>query len=404
MAILKEYQQFTGRHPETGTVHNALAVQGVTAPHTGQPFSEALLMGIAGGIAFGYFTFEYEGYPPHIALLTRNTFDPLDTLFERLAIPREVMHTTSVEKANSNVRDALEGGQPAIVWADRFSLSYNALEYDENNWAIMPLLVHGLDDTHAHLADRANTSIVVPLAELNAARGRIKKDKFRVMTLAAPDLSRLPSAVSKGIWQCISLFTDAPPKGKRDSFGLAALQFWAKMLTNTRNKQSWTRYFPPGERLWMALAGNTVQPGAFTWLKNAEGNCAERGMFADFLTEAAQLLEKPVLNDSAALFRESETEWAQLVTLLLPQDIPVFKETAELLTRKHAIFVTQGGDALDEIMQINTRLTEIRESVSGDFPMSEDDVQAFFAGLAAQVLKIHDAEQAAIAHLQSVMA
>ena len=54
--------------------------------------------------------------------------------------------------------------------------------------------------------------------------------------------------MQKGIWQCISLYTEAPPRGKKDNFGFAALQYWAKMLTNTRNKQSWERLFAPGSQ------------------------------------------------------------------------------------------------------------------------------------------------------------
>jgi hypothetical protein len=72
--LMKTTTQLNGRHSETGSIHNALALQGIKAPHTGKPYSEALLLGISGGIAFGYFTFEYKGYLPHVALLTRNTF------------------------------------------------------------------------------------------------------------------------------------------------------------------------------------------------------------------------------------------------------------------------------------------------------------------------------------------
>jgi len=404
MVKLDNYNEFSGRHTETGTVRNALAYKGVTAPHTGESCSEALLLGISGGITFGYFTFEYEGYPPHIALLTRNTFDPLETLFERLAIPREMIHTTSSERAENNLCEALEGGQPAIVWVDMFSLPYNDLPYDEKNWRVVPVLVYGLKDGQAYLADRANVPIIVTVDELQIARGRIKKDKFRVMTLDAPDMTRLSSAVSKGIWQCISLYTDAPPKGKRDNFGLAALRYWANMLTNQRNKQSWARYFPPGDRLWMALAGNLAQPGVFTWIKRENGNSAERGMYADFLNEAAVILKKPGLNEAAELFRTSEVEWSKLTNLILPQDVPSFKETSELLARKQALFIEQGANALDEIRQINVRLKTIQQDVSASFPLSDNQVTAFFQQIAEQVSIIHDVEQDAVSCLQSVMA
>lgn len=85
MPTLTDYQHFAGRHWETGSVHNHWAYRRFVAPHTKQPYSEALLMGISGGIVMGYFSFAYAGYEPHVAILTRNTFDPWDTLLTRLS-------------------------------------------------------------------------------------------------------------------------------------------------------------------------------------------------------------------------------------------------------------------------------------------------------------------------------
>lgn len=403
MPKLTQYNAFEGRHPETGTLCNVLAYQGIIAPHTGGPINEALLLGISGGIAVGYFTFEYEGYPPHIALLTRNTFDPLETLFDRLAIARDTRHTNARTKAEENLTDILENDQPAIVWADMFSLPYNQLPYDERNWRVQPVVVYGLEDGQAYLADRAQVPVIVDAEALQTARERIKKYKFRAMSIEAIDLNHLPSAVSKGIWQCISLYTDAPPQGKRDSFGLAALKHWAKMLTNQRNKHSWARYFPPGERLWMAIAGNATQPGVYSWINHGAGNSAERGMYADFLDEAAVILSKPGLGESAAHFRQAEAAWAKLAALILPQHIATLKETGDLLARKRALFIEQGAGATEDIQQIHTRLHTIQQEAAGNFPISENDITAYFEALAGQLTTIHDIEQEAVNHLQSVM-
>ena len=287
MPILDNFNEFAGRHYETGTLRDALAWEGVRAPHTGEPPSEALLLGISGGIAFGYFTFHYQGYPPHLALLTRNTFDPLTTLLERLAIPRDVRQTASADRGAANLRAALEEGHAAIVMADSFSLPWTLLPPDERNWAMTPLLVHGLDDDHAWIAGPSSQSLVIPAATLAAARGRVKKEKFRVTTLGAPDFSRLESAVEAGLQQCLSLFTEGPPRGSRNNFGLVALERWAELLTNTRNKQSWARYFAPGRDLMMALAGNHTQPGAFGFIELWGFDGMERAACADFLDEAA---------------------------------------------------------------------------------------------------------------------
>src|SRR5689334_19121673 len=152
MPVLNNYRQFDGLHRETGAIRNVLAYQGQSAPHTGKPLSEALLMGISGGIAVGYFLFEYKGYLPHVALLTRNTFDPLDNLFERLALPREVLQTSKPEIAHKNLMDVLESGYPALVWMDLFSLPYNLLP-SEMMWAMVPVVVYGIEGDTVYMAD-----------------------------------------------------------------------------------------------------------------------------------------------------------------------------------------------------------------------------------------------------------
>lgn len=403
MPILPNYTEFAGRHHETGTVRNALAYQGVKAPHTDEAISEALLLGISGGIAFGYFTFEYTGYMPHIALLTRNTFSPLETLFDRFPLPHEVMQTAKLGKGAQNLLEVLEGGRPAIVWADIFTLPHYDLPEDENNWAMMPVLVYGVDGSTVYLADRANAPITIDLEVFNQARARVKKDKFKVITFDAPNMDKLPLAVNKGIWQCINLFTEAPPKGKRDNFGFAALQYWAKMLTNTRNKSSWSRYFGTIERLWMALVGDQVQAGAFGWIHQGAGNSAERGMYADFLDESAMILNKPDLKSVADMFRQSEGEWTTLSEMLLPDDNSVLRQAKALLKRRREVFINNGSDGLTEIQSINQELNTLRADAPDSLGMSESDLIAFREQLATQVLKIHDVELEAITCLQSVM-
>ena len=56
MTVLPDYHQFAGRHWETGSLHNALAYQSAHAPRppeAGKPLSEAMLLGLSGGIAVG---------------------------------------------------------------------------------------------------------------------------------------------------------------------------------------------------------------------------------------------------------------------------------------------------------------------------------------------------------------
>ncbi len=396
--------QFSGRHWETGSIQNALALQGVRAPHTGKPYSEALLLGISGGITFGYFTFEYKGYLPHVAMLTRNTFNPFSTVLERLGMAQDVRQTSKAEAAEKNLRDGLDSGLFPLVWADQFSLPYNCLSPDDAMWGMMPLLAVESDGKSVTVADRSSQPLHLSMMDLTKARGRVKEDKYRLMTLDAPQTTKLAGAVHKGICQAIKLFTEEPPRGARDNFGFAAYEKLAGMLVNTRNKQSWERFFSPGERMYHALAGSAVQPGAYHWVitwGSADG--AERGLYADFLIEAAQILKKPALKESAGKFHESYELWLAFADALLPDDIPMLGESKKLIQKKHDLFINQGEAALPEIKKINSRLNELLAESKRDFPLSNAQAAELRTNLREILLKISAVEQQAVDLLQSAL-
>lgn len=400
---------FAGRHYETGSLHNAFALQGIKAPHTNKPYSEAFFLGVSGGIAFGYFTFEYKGQLPHLALLTRNTFDPFQTALERLGVEQHVLQTTRAEIAERNLVEALTAGTPALVWADECSLPYSSKK-GTAYWNMIPILAYGMDGDDVLIADRSARPFRVPMEALTQARARVKDDKFRLLTLASPLTSKLVAAVQKGIWQCISLFTDKPPKGARHNFGFAAYEHFADMLVNTRNKQSWERLFPGGAGMYNALAGTAeaegvfAPPGAFTWIQTfGAGDGAERALYADFLDEAAILLEKKSLGDAARQFRLSHARWLAFADALLPSNIPAFHEAKTLLLRKHQSFVENGDDALKEIREINARLKKIGMDMAKNFPLTPSQTADLRTSLRQHVLGILDAEKNAIELLQNGM-
>jgi hypothetical protein len=400
MHIKGIFNHFGGRHWETGSIHNALALQRVAAPHTGQPFSEALLLGVSGGITFAYFTFEYKGYLPHLALLTRNTFDPIPTILERLGIAQDVRQTSKADIAEKNLVDVLESGLFPILWADQFSLPYNDLDKNKM-WMMFPIVAVALDGKDVLIADRSSRPLRVSMEELAKARGRVKEDRYRLISLDAPQPAKLAAAVSKGIYQCLQLFTEKPPRGSANNFGFAAYQRLADLLVNTRNKQSWERFFAPGVRMYHALAGAVGQPGAYSWVQtwgSAPG--AERGLYADFLDEAAEILKKPALKDAAVQFRDSYLLWCEFADALLPDMVPLLGESKRLIQSKHTLFIEQGDEALAEIKNINARLDELLAQSESEFPLTQAEAADFRAHLRDILLKINAAEQKAVDSLQ----
>lgn len=401
MPMLANYHHFAGRHWETGVLHNYYAYRGVNAPHTGQPYSEALFLGVSGGVVLGYFTFAYEGHDPHVALLTRNTFDPLNTMLARLGVVQEVLQTNKPEKGLHNLLDMLADGLPAIVWADMWSLPYNALAQSDAMWVMFPIIVYGYDDgaDQVWIADRAHVPLTVTTGELATARRRVKQDKYRVLNLDLPDPEKLPAAVTAGIWDCIKLYTEKPPRGSANHFGLQAFQHWAALLTNPKPRMSWAKEFPAGVKFYAGLTSTFSRFGVV----GINGD-AERSLYADFLEEASVILNKPALMEVARQFRQSSLAWRDLGSMLLPDAVAPFQETRLLMERKRRLFMEQGGAAVTEIQQINERLQAIRATMITDFPLRAPQVDALCEQISTQVLHLRDLEQAAIAQLRAIMA
>ena len=401
MPTLENFQQFDGRYWDTASIRNALDYQGAIAPHTSQPWSEAMLLGISGGVAFGYFTFHYKGYDPQVNLLTRNTFAPMGTIFERLGIAVAAKQSTSADKGRQNLIRALEEGLAPIASPDGSLLPYNALAYDQANWYTMPLVIFGYEAEkgEAYISDRSRVALTVATDDLDKARARIKKDKHRLLLLGAPDDARLADAVRAGIADCVRLMTEKPPKGSARNFGFKAMAHWRQMLAKS-TKGSWAREYPTGRPLLAALTS------AYTFLGPAFGKTvqADRDVYADFLDEAAAILGVDALADVAEDYRRAGRAWSQLIDALLPRDLPMLSDARHCIDRKTELFIESGAARLDEIIALRDQLADIMTASESDFPLDEDDVANLRGELSERLAMVEKYERSAVDALKGAIA
>jgi len=400
MTTLPNYKHFDGIHYETGSAHNALAYQGVKMPHTKSAPSEALLLGLSGGITFGYFSFAYKGFDPHVALLTRNTFNPFETMLNRLGAVRNVRQTTDPKKAEKNLLDALDAGQPALVWANRMSMAYSPYDgsLGPDMYEMIPVVVYSVDKGFVHLADQSRAALKVPIKDFTEARGRVKKEKYRMMTITVPAFDKLAQNVDAAIRASVKSFFTSPVKGYASNFGFAAYQRWADILLNNKDKQSWNKIFPAGRNMFAGLTSAFERIELF-----GTGGSASRPMFADFLEEANTILNRPALRDVAKQFRAVAPAWQTLCTALLPDSIAPFKEARGLLLQKRDAFYEKGGDSSAEIKKIHTRLEKIRTAMEKQFPLEGEKEIAFKENLRSHILQVYDLEHKAVTALDQAI-
>jgi hypothetical protein len=401
MPALENFAYTARTSPATSSLGSALAHAGVIAPHTGEPYTDAMLMGISGGAAFGYFTFAYSGHDPQANILTRNSFHSYgwDAICERLGLVQDVMHSTSPDAARKKLVEVLEQGAVPIVWADVFTLGYEVSELGEGMWAMQPLVVTAYaPDGEAEIADRAGAPIRVAAETLDAARAKVKKEKHRLVTVDLPEPPELAAAVRDAVGFCRELFTEKPPQGSAKNFGLRGMERWIERLTKPGAKESWAKLFPSGRALFAGLT--TAFRYALLFWKDGSLT-GDRALFADFLDEATTLDGVPDLIDSAARFRRSGALWRELDDRLLPTDIAPLARARELLVARHELFRESGNAKLERLYEIDAEFTELKERADHD--LANADPGDLFEKVAEQLGAIRELEGETVAALREAL-
>jgi Butirosin biosynthesis protein H, N-terminal/Domain of unknown function (DUF4872) len=355
------YRLRGGVHPETAAVANVLAHHGVVGGHTGEPLSEAMVLGIGGGLGAGYILWEFESRGgPILVLGFRNRWQYPDRwmrgLLDRLAVPAQHLETGGARTAARQLEEALAAGRPALATIDDQPIGYWHLPPEMEGHGGYPIVVYAIDGDLVHVDDRFVAPRAVPRDALDAARARVVSYRHRLCVIE-PDRDELPvelmrDAVRAGLADAAEhLAADS------DSFGLPAWRKWARMMTGKAAK-AWPRVFASGHGLAGALLSTYegIQP-----VGRYGGHL--RDLYADFLDEAAALLEDPALSDRATAWRAAAARWQALAELALPEG-----RLRELLAEIHAT-VVEGGDARSAAAELwELRRADVAVEVGELFP------------------------------------
>jgi hypothetical protein len=258
--------------------------------------------------------------------------------------------------------------------------------------------VYGLDERAAvALADDRNRApLTVSLDALAAARARVGSYKHRLLVLDAPagelDIDGLRRAVRDGLAEQVEHL------GQRsDSFALPAFRKWARLLTDTRNAKAWPRVFADRAGLFGACLSVHENLEPVGW---GGGNL--RPLYAEFLDEAAGLLDAPALGEAAAAYREAADRWHEVAEVAVPAGREPFAE-ARRLTRQLQDQVERGDAAQAEAAATAADLWALRERWRTEFPGGDADAEALLPALAAAVTAASDAEEAALKTLAAAV-
>jgi hypothetical protein len=367
----------TGAHFETANVRNLLAANGVDV-------TEAMCLGIGGGIAAGYqFCPSVSGYAgldssgvqfiPRVKLMTTNGAWYRDT-FERLGIEMDVRESTGKKAAQGNLAAGLATGGPVVAWTTPLGLALTA------NWTatcgMYTVLVHGVDGDVATYSDHVSVR-TVSVDALHAARERVCSLKNRTMTIRVGKIgaSQWKSAVKEGLRETAGDFV----KPRLGTFNLPGLKDGIGMVNGRKNKRAWPVVFP-GEKILLPWRD------AYESIELGTGGGLMRPLYADFLDEAAALLGKKELGGMAEEYRKLGAEWTALAEYLLPKPFAGLK----VALRKLA-----AGD--------EGQRAKLRELGEARFPYEEAEVATRLDEASSRLADLYEKESAAAGRLAAAV-
>jgi len=141
---------FPGKIPAATALRALLAHRGMRDPHTGQPFSEAMVFGIAGGIGAGVFTFRYEkeDFSSFFVAGRHLWEDDLSYLLRgssRFGVETQTQEATGAKKGLLQLQEMLQAAGPVIAWVDMANLPYRGMPEHWSGGGYHVVLVYELD-------------------------------------------------------------------------------------------------------------------------------------------------------------------------------------------------------------------------------------------------------------------
>lgn len=386
-----------GRQPESATLRNVLIQRDAC---TSDLCTEEILFGLGGGIGCAYFLFDmHGGHPLYIGsrIHAKEGDTPYFTLqmTEGWGATADVRHSSSPSAATKSLVKILNDGFTPIVWVEVTKLPYRFLS--GNPLAYHQVVVYGMEGDDVLVGDLGDSVIRMSMEELTEARNSNYAPRFRTVVISeATAKPQLRETLSDRIRVTCSQMLEGLGIA---NFGLTALNKWAQMLTNTKNKKGWPNCFPGGPPLHGAMSSVFAQIEL-----RGYGGSAFRGLYADFLDQAAGVLKKSALKKVAEQFRESEASWRAISDAALPDSIPLLKETREALTRRSVLIRKPRTTAIDkELESLRDRLKQLHERSAKELSLSKADTLDLFGAISERVLETEKIERAAFTELSSIV-
>jgi len=388
-----------GIHPPTAALKKILQFRGVLNPIIQKPYSEAVLLGVGGGLDIGYILFQFAHLPNPMLLLGfrnqwNNTLAFLENLTERLNLLVDFLTFSDEKSAETALQENLRENRLAIVWVDQAHLPYHHLPESLRGYITHQVAVYARDGRlwRLYLDDLSTQPIEVREKDFTTARANLSLNNYPMMVFySAGELTPhdLRESLRSGINACATQLLH-PLK----TIGISNLETWSEKLVDRHDHQGWLNIFKNTTGLFPVLRSiyESIK-------RNGTGGFALRKLYSDFLHVAAGMQNNPALNAIAGQYLQLSNHWANLAENALPSRISEFDRIKNLINKKYDAF--RQYDLKTYKKSIND-LQALETTILGDFPLDYPEITQLFEKLSSQVKLISELEFSAAQRLRDI--
>lgn len=379
------YPSIGGVHSDSTLLARALAAKGLINPLTRQPFSEALIFGIAGGLGGMYFVWEMCG----MVILTvggrwwcHDNVKFLQGGADRLGVGLHLSQPGGRKAAQAALDQGLATGGPVFCWTDQASLPYHHLPETYRKFLIHTIAVTDQDSDGSYLVDDRGEGLYrISADDLAAARQTQPYMKARLGTLSLPDQ---PVDVRDAVYAGMRAMAKEGLHPEIRNFGVPAFEKWAELIIHPKDKKGWPTVMATDIALWSALCWTYASIATDT------GGGLMRPLYATFLTEAGKQLKDKALVSCADEALALGARWDRIADLALPAGKAPFKQARSLLDKREAAR-HQGPAGEKALAKAEADLTTLQQQAPS-FPAGYRET--LFPAMHAELAAVAAAERA----------
>ena len=388
-----------GSDCDLAALRNLLAHRGIVAAHTGAAPTEALLMGLGGGVSL-FFTMERVAAGVQAILELRFAersyrAEFFENACTALGARYSAPEFTAARRARSQLMGHLARGEPVIVFAERAHLPHCTVPIDVPSFGCRRMVAIGYEAETARwlLGDRAAEPFRVADEDLADARRLVHVVQSRLVRVAPP---ARPRDLKRVVRERLAGTLHAMGPGTTRTSGLAALNTLARALREPKFVRSWHREMATPEALWHGLTG------LYEAVELHGGGGGYRKLYADFLVEAAGILDEPRLEGCAGDFRTLARTWTGFARSCLPDSNGPLARSRALLEERQRLFDRRGPDSQAKRERLTAELLAARAAYARA-PLAGSAHADFLADLGRRVARLRADETDALFGLAEVV-